>query len=79
MNFYKNRLLLFYSLLISTLSFSQVTDLKNYSINQGLPNSNVVDAAQDTQGYLWFATQGGGIAQFDGITFKVFNEENGLQ
>lgn len=72
-------MLLFYSLLISTLSFSQVTDLKNYSINQGLPNSNVVDAAQDTQGYLWFATQGGGIAQFDGITFKVFNEENGLQ
>ena len=29
-------------------------------------------------GYLWLGTQGGGLANFDGTDFEVFNESDGL-
>ena len=57
---------------------AQKVNFKNYSTTNGLPQSDVVDAVQDTIGYVWFATQGGGIARFDGSEFKVFNQKNGL-
>jgi ligand-binding sensor domain-containing protein/two-component sensor histidine kinase len=34
---------------------------------------------QDSIGYLWLATQGGGLARFDGDEFTVFNEKAGLK
>ena len=57
---------------------AQIEGYKNYSIQEGLPQSEVYDAIQDPVGYLWFATQGGGIAKFDGTTFEVYNQNNGL-
>ena len=57
---------------------AQKVNFKNYSIANGLPQSDVVDAVQDAIGYIWFATQGGGVARFDGTDFEVFNQQNGL-
>jgi diguanylate cyclase (GGDEF)-like protein len=37
----------------------------------GLPNASVSGIAQDSQGFLWFATQGG-LARYDGYSFKLF-------
>lgn len=64
--------------LFAVSSNAQKMNFKNYSIANGLPQSDVVDAVQDTIGYIWFATQGGGIARFDGANFEVFNQQNGL-
>ena len=57
----------------------QNRQLRNYNLEDGLPQSQVNDLVQDERGYLWLATQGGGIARFDGNTFEVFNETNGLK
>ncbi|MGA8940461.1 MAG: two-component regulator propeller domain-containing protein [Acidobacteriaceae bacterium] len=43
-----------------------------WSTEEGLPQSSVHSIAQTPDGYLWIATEGG-LARFDGITFRVFD------
>lgn len=57
---------------------AQSYQLRPYTIEDGLPQSQVYDLIQDASGYLWLGTQGGGVARFDGKNFDVFNENNGL-
>lgn len=78
MNQFLKPLILFYIFIFSHFSYAQEIDFKNISIKDGLPQSDVFDAVQDDIGYLWFATQGGGIAKYDGKNFIVFNQKNGL-
>lgn len=66
------------SLLFTANLSAQNNHFKNYSLAEGLPQSDVVDVVQDPSGYLWFATQGGGIARFDGEHFKVYTQNEGL-
>ncbi|MBL7814356.1 MAG: histidine kinase [Saprospiraceae bacterium] len=44
----------------------------NYSVRDGLPQSQVYAGFQDARGYLWFGTQGGGLGRFDGKAFQTF-------
>lgn len=71
---------IFYCLLLisSSLIHAQSVAFKNISTKDGLPQSDVFDAVQDDIGYIWFATQGGGIAKYDGKEFSVYNLNNGL-
>ncbi len=57
---------------------AQNSQLRSYTIEDGLPQSQVYDLLQDDMGYLWLGTQGGGLANFDGDTFEVWNESDGL-
>ena len=57
---------------------SQNKQLRAYTLEDGLPQSQVYAISLDTKGYLWIGTQGGGLARFDGNDFKVFNKNNGL-
>ena len=66
-------------LFLSLSSYSQNSQLQNFTTKEGLPQSQVHDIAQDSIGYLWLATQGGGLARFDGNDFQVFSEKKGLQ
>ncbi|GGG99894.1 histidine kinase [Polaribacter pacificus] len=50
-----------------------------YSIEEGLPQSQIIDITEDAFGYLYLATQGGGLARFDGKEFNVFTQKNGLE
>ncbi|TVZ14773.1 LytS/YehU family sensor histidine kinase/ligand-binding sensor domain-containing protein [Maribacter sp. MAR_2009_72] len=59
--------------------FAQNSQLRSYTIADGLPQSQVYDIVQDDMGYLWLGTQGGGLANFDGEIFEVWNESNGLR
>ncbi|GEQ85046.1 histidine kinase [Patiriisocius marinistellae] len=52
--------------------------MRPYTLADGLPQSQVYDVVQDSVGYLWLGTQGGGLARFDGEDFKIFNENDGL-
>ncbi len=49
----------------------------HYGVDQGLPSSEVYDAIQDDDGFMWFATDRG-LVRFDGYEFKVFGERDGL-
>ncbi|WP_282075642.1 sensor histidine kinase [Maribacter aquivivus] len=57
---------------------AQNSQLRAYTIADGLPQSQVYDVLQDEMGYLWLGTQGGGLANFDGENFEVWNESDGL-
>lgn len=57
---------------------AQSLDFSVWSLEQGLPQSQVYALCEDGQGYLWLGTQGGGICRFDGATFEVFSTDDGL-
>ncbi len=57
---------------------AQEANIVQYSISQGLPQSQVNKIFFDSRGMLWSATSGGGISSFDGLNFTTFNESNGL-
>jgi signal transduction histidine kinase/DNA-binding response OmpR family regulator len=67
-------------LLLATIrpAAAQRRPLDTYSLDEGLPQSQVYDGLQDERGYLWFALLGGGITRFDGHDFKTFTVEDGL-
>lgn len=74
-----NRFLLFLFFgIISINIYSQNKQLRAYTIEDGLPQSQVFDIVQDNIGYLWLGTQGGGLCNFDGEAFQVWKEKDGL-
>ncbi len=66
---------LFHNLMVG---FGQQHSLIQYSVTEGLAQSEAAHIYQDSLGFLWIATTGGGISKFDGIHFENFNENNGL-
>ena len=58
------------------LLFSQDNyTITQYTSKQGLPQNSIRDLAFDTHGFLWLGTEGG-IARFDGRSFRVFGPED---
>ncbi len=51
---------------------------RNYTVKNGLPQSQVSSLLEDKNGYLWIGTHGGGLARFDGREFKVYTTLDGL-
>lgn len=49
----------------------------NYSIEDGLAQSQVQTIFQDDKGYLWLGTYGG-LTRYDGKSFVNYSKENGL-
>ncbi|RSL18137.1 signal transduction histidine kinase [Edaphobacter aggregans] len=47
---------------------------QSWSTENGLPQSSVHQIFQSFDGYIWLATEGGA-ARFDGLNFKIFNQE----
>ncbi len=62
---------------VNTLTAQQY-NFKNFSAKNGLASSIVNNIFQDSKGYIWFATQGGGVSRFNGKTFKNFSKADGL-
>ena len=62
---------------VATIGFSQTYDFRNYNVEDGLAQSQVLCIFQDSKGYMWFGTGGGGASMYDGKTFKNFTPENG--
>lgn len=48
---------------------------QDWSTENGLPQNSVHQIFQSHDGYIWVSTEGG-IARFNGIDFKLFNQEN---
>ncbi len=79
MNCIKKKHLLFFLLLQALLvSNAQQFNFRNYSVKNGLSSSVVNNIFQDSRGYLWFATDGGGISRYDYKTFTNYTTKEGL-
>lgn len=68
-------ILLFFS--ANALCFAQAPPFRHYTVNDGLANSMVYYAMQDSKGFLWFCTESG-VNRFDGRSFEVFRARDGL-
>ena len=51
---------------------------QNFSIEDGLSGSSVVETIQDRSGDLWFAIEGFGVYRYDGYSFTTFTNIDGL-
>ncbi len=67
-----------FSLLLSICCFiSNAQNPIHYTPKQGFPSNNIYDAKQDSNGFMWFATNRG-IVKYDGVNTKVFTIKDGL-
>lgn len=51
--------------------------LRNYTVENGLPQSSILCMLQDRRGFFWFGTQSG-VCRFDGFDFETFSRESGI-
>lgn len=75
MNYVK---LLYFIILFPFVGFSQIgnaqVSFRELTVEHGLSQNSVVSIAQDSIGYLWFATQDG-LNKYDGRTFEFYNKQ----
>jgi signal transduction histidine kinase/ligand-binding sensor domain-containing protein len=58
-------------------SAAQQTNIRKYSIEDGLVNNDVLNIYQDSQGFIWLCTRGG-LSRYDGNRFTNYTTGNGL-
>lgn len=63
---------------ILNTAVAQQYNFKNYTTKNGLASSVVNNIFQDSKGYLWLGTQGGGVSRFNGKSFTNFTKTDGL-
>ncbi|MES2286376.1 MAG: two-component regulator propeller domain-containing protein [Bacteroidota bacterium] len=68
-------ILLFSSILNS---LAQNYNFRNFTIEDGLAQSQVLSMCQDKNGNIWFGTNNGGASKYDGNKFTTFNETDSL-
>lgn len=64
-------------LLSATTLSAQQYNLKTWTLEDGLPQSEITSLLQDRDGHLWLGTLGG-VSRFNGFQFQNFTKENGL-
>ncbi|MFC2137066.1 two-component regulator propeller domain-containing protein [Bacteroidota bacterium] len=69
-----------FALFITTtvILYAQHNNFKTFGIEEGLPQSEIFSLIQDSKGFLWIGTNGGGLCRFDGKNIDVFNKKSGL-
>lgn len=59
------------------LLYAQQYNYVQYNVKDGLAGSTVYDLCQDSEGFMWFATDAG-VSRFDGTHFKNYTIDDGL-
>ena len=59
-------------------SFNRAGTWQTYSIADGLAGVRIEHIAEDSEGYLWFASWDNGVSRFDGDEFQNFTRQDGL-
>lgn len=72
------KIFLFAFILNTSISYSQKNNFNLYTVKNGLPQNTVYKIFQDSKGYIWFGTDGGGVSKFDGRKHIYFDKKNGL-
>ena len=76
-----NPKIIFLSILLFTCifnSYAQNYNFRNFSMEDGLAQSQVLSICQDKDGNIWFGTNNGGASIYDGNKFTTFNENDSL-
>lgn len=60
------------------LSFTQELNYRNYDIEHGLVQTQITCLLEDSRGFIWFGTYGGGLSRFNGRDFETFDRTRGL-
>jgi ligand-binding sensor domain-containing protein/serine phosphatase RsbU (regulator of sigma subunit) len=71
-------LCLLLALALACRAYSQTYNFHNYTVDDGLSQSQVLCMFQDSKGNIWFGTNSGGACRFDGNKFTSFTDKNGL-
>jgi two-component sensor histidine kinase/ligand-binding sensor domain-containing protein len=58
---------------------AQKLDFVSYTVEEGLSQSEARCVFQDSRGYLWIGTAGGGVCKFDGNEFTEYSHKQGLE
>lgn len=58
--------------------FTQQHQFTNLSLSEGLAQSQVFSIIEDSKGYIWMGTRGGGVSRYNGLEFENFNDHDGL-
>ncbi|MFA6922690.1 MAG: two-component regulator propeller domain-containing protein [Bacteroidales bacterium] len=66
-----------FTIFIFTEASSQEPVYRKYTIENGLPSTEVYHVIQDKNGFLWFATSAG-VSRYDGNKFQNFSTREGL-
>ena len=61
----------------SQTAFNPIYLFRNYSVDQGLPSSEIYDIEQDKEGNIWFASDRG-VVKYNGDEFVQYHEKDGL-
>ncbi|OKL39013.1 ligand-binding sensor domain-containing protein [Pontibacter flavimaris] len=75
---YLPRIFLILCLLLATAAaHGQQYNIRSWTLEQGLPQSQVMAIQQDHSGFLWLATRAG-LSRFNGINFHTYTKDDGL-
>ncbi|KAA3619935.1 MAG: response regulator [Calditrichaeota bacterium] len=66
-----------FGLAFTSVIKAQGLQFVNYTVADGLPQSQIHAVLQDRNGFLWFGTAGG-ISRYDGVQFKSWDKSNGM-
>lgn len=75
----KFSLALFVAILAAAHAFAQKLDFVSYTVEEGLSQSEARAVFQDSRGYLWVGTAGGGACRYNGIEFTEYSHKQGLE
>jgi signal transduction histidine kinase/ligand-binding sensor domain-containing protein/CheY-like chemotaxis protein len=76
---YRQLPLLYLILFLWNTGISQQYNILNYSVKDGLSQSQATTVIQDKHDLIWIGTYGGGINVFNGLEFKTYTEKEGLK
>jgi ligand-binding sensor domain-containing protein/serine phosphatase RsbU (regulator of sigma subunit) len=57
---------------------AQTYDFRNFNVEDGLVQSQVLSICQDRNGNIWFGTNNGGVSKYDGNKFYNYTENDSL-
>jgi len=58
--------------------YSQQYGFRNFSLEEGLPQTEILGLIQDSRGIIWAGTNGGGLVRFNGKSFRTYTTRDGL-
>ncbi|HLU84234.1 MAG TPA: two-component regulator propeller domain-containing protein [Vicingaceae bacterium] len=74
----RNVLIVVFLFFVALTTHAQKNNFNRYTIKNGLPQNTVYKIFQDSKGYIWFCTDGGGVSKFDGNKHRYFDKSKGL-
>lgn len=68
---------IFLFIIVSFELYAQEPVFKHYTVEDGLPGSEIYCVMQDSKGFIWFSSDHG-ICRFDGTSFRTYTTYDGL-